>query len=436
MKKFRKYSVVTFVVALAAIMFSCVDDEYDKPPITEIPVGNVYTIQQVKDFFINNGNSTYTFTEDASVYATVTMDNETDNSYRTFFIQDNTGAIAVFQDVSGGVYIGDSVRVYLKDLVVMKYQELFQINTISGDGVNVDENLIKQGTNNKRTPEEASIADITVSAASKAYYQGRLVKISNVQFVDTDTTKKFANSETLETEERLIQDENDRQLIVRTSGYATFADANVPDGSGSLIAIVGQYGDNLQLYIRRLSEVEMDNERFDLIVPTPVYQETFGSGLGDFTTYSVTGPSQVWEHSSQFSCALMTGYDGSRYANNDWLISPAIDLTDRTGSFFNFTHAIGYGNYSGINDELKAYVSTDYSGSGDPSAANWTEVSFTWPADLSDFFEWTNSGDVSLSNYDGQSGIYVAFNYNCGTSNASTWEIKNFAVKGIANTTK
>jgi hypothetical protein len=132
----------------------------------------------------------------------------------------------------------------------------------------------------------------------------------------------------------------------------------------------------------------------------------------------------------------MTGYDGSRYANNDWLISPAIDLTNRTGSFFNFTHAIGYGSYSGINDELKAYVSTDYSGSGDPSAANWTEVSFTWPADLSDYFEWTNSGDVSLSDYDGQTGIYIAFNYNCGTSNASTWEIKNFAVKGIANTDK
>ena len=174
--------------------------------------------------------------------------------------------------------------------------------------------------------------------------------------------------------------------------------------------------------------------QFALIVPTKVYEETFGSGLGSFTTYSVTGPSQVWEHSSSYSCAVMTGYDnGSRYANNDWLISPAVDLTNRTGSFVNFTHAIGYGNYSGIEDELKLFVSNDYKGTGDPSAATWTELSFEMPADLGDYFEWTESGNVSLSDYDGQSNIYVALNYNCGTSNAATWEVKNFVVKGIVN---
>ncbi|MBI9055640.1 MAG: choice-of-anchor J domain-containing protein [Bacteroidales bacterium] len=261
MKNYRKYSqLVTFVIALAMVMFSCVDDEFDTPPITEIPIGDVYTIQQVKDFFILD-TSTYTFTDTASVYATVTMDNETDNSYRTFFIQDNTGAIAVFQDVSGGVYIGDSVRIYLKDLVVMQYQNLFQINNVAGDGVNVDEMLIKQGYNNKRVPEVTTIDEIS---SDPAYWQGRLVKVTGVQFVDTDISKTFANAETLETENRLIQDSDDDQLIVRTSGYSTFADADVPNGSGSIVAIVGQYGNDLQLYVRRLSEVVMESTRFDV----------------------------------------------------------------------------------------------------------------------------------------------------------------------------
>jgi len=257
MKNFKKLSILTLLVAVAAIMFSCVDDDYDMPPVKQIPIGEIYTIQQIKDSLGSAAN--YQFKNEASVYATVTMDNETDNSYRTFYLQDNTAAIAVYQDVSGGVYIGDSVRIYLKDLVVMKYSELFQINTISGGGINVDTSLIKQGFNRPRTPEVATIDQIN---SNKAYYQGRLVKIENIQFVDTDTSKTFANAADLETENRYIQDASDKQLIVRTSGYSTLASGEVPNGSGSIIAIVGQYNSDMQLYIRKLSEVDMNGERF------------------------------------------------------------------------------------------------------------------------------------------------------------------------------
>jgi len=260
MKNFKKISqLLTLIVAMAAFMFSCVNDEYDIPPITQKPIGAIYTIQQVKDSIASV--STYTFEHDASVYATVTMDNESDNSYKTFFIQDNTAAIAVFQNPSGGVYIGDSVRVYLKDLIVMKYNELFQINNVAGTGIDVEANIIKQGYNNKRVPQDTTLAAIL---ANPAYWQGRLVKLSNVQFVSSDTSKTYANAITLETENRYIQDSIGNLLIVRTSGYSTFADAQVPNGSGSIIAIVSQYGADMQLVIRKASEVVMTGTRFDI----------------------------------------------------------------------------------------------------------------------------------------------------------------------------
>ena len=262
MKKFKKISqLLTLIAAMAAFMFSCVDDNYDIPPITQKPIGAIYTIQQVKDSLASL--STYKFEHDASVYATVTMDNESDNSYKTFFIQDNTAAIAVFQNPSGGVYIGDSVRLYLKDLIVMKYHELFQINNVAGTGIDIEANLIKQGYNNKRTPEETTIAEIIADSASLAYFQGRLVKISNVQFVSSDTSKTYANAITLTNENRYIQDSIGNLLIVRTSGYSTFADSEVPNGSGSIIAIVSQYGSDIQLAIRKASEVQMTNARFE-----------------------------------------------------------------------------------------------------------------------------------------------------------------------------
>jgi len=264
MKNFKKLSILTLLVAMAAIMFSCVDDDYDMPPVKQIPIGEIYTIQQIKDFYYNNNNSDYTFTEDASVYGTVTMDEETDNSYKTPFFQDNTGGIAIFVNNSGGLYIGDSIRVYLKDLKIMKYRDgLFQINDETGsNGVDIDANIIKQGHNSQRHPEEVTLAEILESTASKEYYQGRLVKINNVQFVDTDTSKTYYWEDEENGENKLIQDSLDNTIIVRTSSYSTFADYKIPNGSGSIIAIVSQYTDEMQLLIRRSSEVDMNGERF------------------------------------------------------------------------------------------------------------------------------------------------------------------------------
>lgn len=277
MKKFSRFSqMMALMLALVAISFACVDDDYDTPVVPQIPIGNIYTIQQVKDSLGTALN--YQFKNDASVYATVTMDNETDNSYRTFFIQDATAGIAVYQDVSGGVYIGDSVRIYLKDLIVMKYSGLFQINSISGAGVNVDDNVIKQGANHKRTPEEVTIAQIIETDSTKAHYQGRLVKILDAQFIDDDTSKTFyyAPDGTTNAANKKLQDLTDNQIIVRTSSYATFQGFNIPNGSGSLIAIVSQFNSDMQLSIRRYSEVEMTNERFDV-------NTGGGGGTGDVT---------------------------------------------------------------------------------------------------------------------------------------------------------
>lgn len=267
MKKMNKISkMLMLLVAMAAVMFSCVEDDYDKPDIPQIPIGEVYTIQQVKDFYNNNGGD-YTFSEDASVYGTVTMDEETDNSYKTPFIQDHTGGVAVFLNNSGGLYIGDSVRVYLKNLKIMQYSNLFQINDVTGsNGVDVDENIIKQGYNNKRVPEEVTLAEIIADSESKAYYQGRLVKITDVQFVDTDTSKTYYYEPDGENDgqNKLLQDSLDNTIIVRTSSYSTFAEVDVPNGRGSIIAIVSQYNTTMQLIIRRSSEVEMNNARFDV----------------------------------------------------------------------------------------------------------------------------------------------------------------------------
>ena len=92
MKKMNNKPVFfTLLFAFAFMMFSCVDDEFDTPPETTIPVGETITIQEVKNLF-NNENKDYLFTTDQSVFAVVTMDDKSGNIYKTAYIQDQTGA--------------------------------------------------------------------------------------------------------------------------------------------------------------------------------------------------------------------------------------------------------------------------------------------------------------------------------------------------------
>jgi hypothetical protein len=157
-----------------------------------------------------------------------------------------------------------------------------------------------------------------------------------------------------------------------------------------------------------------------------IFFEDFDNDLGSFSAYSVNGQQEWHWDIYDNGCVVMTGYDdGSYFANEDWLISPAISLAGETGVTMNFREAINY--ITSIND-LKVLISTDYDGSGNPlTSGNWTELTGfnRAPGNSWTFF---NSGDVSLAAYEGET-IHIAFKYVCGTASASTWEISKVEVK-------
>lgn len=157
------------------------------------------------------------------------------------------------------------------------------------------------------------------------------------------------------------------------------------------------------------------------IVPaTGFFTEEFANSLGAFAQYSVVGD-QVWAGQSyDDGCVTMSGFvNPNRFANEDWLISPSISLAGKTGVKMIFREAM---NFAGnINNEAKVFVSTNYSGSGDPNDADWNELTgFTRSPGNS--WSFVNTGEIDLSAYEGQT-IYVAFKYTSTTSVAGTWEI-------------
>lgn len=156
---------------------------------------------------------------------------------------------------------------------------------------------------------------------------------------------------------------------------------------------------------------------------TAIYYETFASNLGNFTTQNVLG-TEMWTYNGTYKCAYITGFVSSQNrANEDWLISPEINLAGKTNVVMTFDHALRY-NANPAQDAT-VWVSENYV-SGAPATATWVQI----PTAFSDGTTWdfVNIGDLSLASFSGKK-IKIALVYKSTTTKAGTWEVKNFIVK-------
>lgn len=239
---------LAIILIVSGVFAGCVKNEFDEPPVRTIPVGNILTIAELRGMY---QGAPLLIDEDYSVYATITMDDKSGNIYRASYAQDETAAINIRQLSAGGLYQGDSVRIYLRGTTLSSYSGMLQI-----DSLDVDRNIIKQRT---KVPVEPKV--VTIQQINTGNYQAQLVKLENVQFVDYEVGEPFADAPNLRTVNRMLEDCNGNKIIVRTSGYASFAGTPVPEGNGSLVAIVSEFSGTMQLYIRSIGEVVMENQR-------------------------------------------------------------------------------------------------------------------------------------------------------------------------------
>ncbi|MBB6610878.1 choice-of-anchor J domain-containing protein [Pontibacter sp. Tf4] len=153
---------------------------------------------------------------------------------------------------------------------------------------------------------------------------------------------------------------------------------------------------------------------------------------GGWMQYSVTGD-QTWACTTfgtpgtdgkMTNAVQMSGFASGNQENEDWLISPALDLAGFDIPVVSFNYRTKF-----AGDGLKVMVSTNYSGTGAPSAATWTEL-VSLPADEAD--EWKLLENLGLLDYK-SANTYVAFVYTSTTESAPRWTLDNFEVKGVAN---
>jgi len=116
--------------------------------------------------------------------------------------------------------------------------------------------------------------------------------------------------------------------------------------------------------------------------------------------------------------AEMNGY-GADAASEDWLVSQPVNLSGVTGAKLNLDSKVEYDGGS-----LEVFVSTDYT--NNVSTATWVDTNAT----LASSSAWTNSGDIDLSAYDGQT-ITVAVKYvstGTGGGDGALWNVANVTV--------
>lgn len=415
MKRIKFQSIAMLFAAVVLLMASSCKREYDRPPLRQLDVDTVFTIEQI----INMGATSFNFAEGVTggVYGIVTADEVSGNLYKTVYIQDRASskAINLYMSSSSGLRIGDSICVVLNGTVASTYNNLPQLGS-SDNPLDPDDNIVILDNQKYIEPKVVTIAEINQSK-----YTAQLIKLEGVQFVQPGLN--FADDGGYG--QRYVKDAAGNQVMIRTSNYANFAERPTPAGTGSIIAINSIYGSTQQLYIRSINEVVFDGGGGSTAGPGETqslpYAQLFATDFGTYTTKDVAG-AQSW--SIDYSTAKMTGFESStNYANEDWLISSPISLEGVTSAKVAVAYICRY--FADLNNDMTIQVSTDYVWDNDPTTATWTPLSFTWTAGT-DWNTFANT-EGDLSAYAGQT-ITIAVKYLSTDTKAGTAEIQSITV--------
>lgn len=405
------------------LLLSCKKD-LDKPDIKEFPSGNEWTVGQILDT-LAKGSFQFDKESDrnATVKGYVIADESGGNIYRTFYLRGTDGrCIAVYRKGAndGGsdafnVKVGDYIGYSLYGSIISEYSKLPQIQVQEHDVNNLIV-IYERGCYDKVQP-----INTTISGIESGEYLCNLVQLDDVQF---ETYEGLTYADGTSNTNRSLVSCSGESIIVRTSGYASFAAALLPAGRGSLRSIASVYNTTWQLLVRTLDDVNLVQSRCGEggeLMELP-YTQSFSSSFGTYTTKSVIGD-QVWH--IDFSAATMTGYVSGKayYENEDWLISSPVDLQNVDKAVMCVNYGAKY--FNNINHDVTFWISDNYTYDTIPSAATWTQI----PAEIqnNDY----NFTDVELAipaDYLGKI-VNVAVKYTSTNTAAGTIEVKSITIR-------
>ncbi len=173
---------------------------------------------------------------------------------------------------------------------------------------------------------------------------------------------------------------------------------------------------------------------FNAFGQSTTLHENFTTCISSFPTgwqqYSVIG-TDVWSCTTAGESGngvQMSGYSsGNNNTNEDWLISPQLNLNSFINPFLSFWSRTKYAGAF-----MQVLISNNYIGAGNPNSATWTVLPATLPLSNSDF--WLLSEQINLTAFKNQP-LFLAFKYTSTTTAAATWKVDEINVSEGALTT-
>lgn len=432
--------------SLLTALIGCVNgDDYNTPDLSGECV-NITATKSVQDIATLANSTAQEYTTADFIEAYVTSSDEGGNFYKSLSLVslDGTKGFTVPVD-NYNLYTkyepGRKVTINMKNrhfhfdnqIASLEIGSLYNNNTpeIPSDDVvgrisGVEyENIINRSCT--KVNEDTFIKRMSITEAKNNQYINMLIEFDAVQFSDASLGKKYYDP-TINSfggaTNHLIADLYGNTIIVRVSEYANFASQLISNKSGKIRGVLTKYNNDYQFMVRTINDIKLDQPRIELAT---IFEEPFTANWNNWIKQSVTG-AQNWSLSTTAgnpgSCATMNGFSGGNQNNEDWLISPAINLTNNTLAILRFENSRRF-----AGPAIEVFVSTNYS-SGAPSTATWTQLTgFTLDTNTGSHV-WTNSGGNDVSSFVGSSNFRVAFKYTSTTAGASAWQIDNVKIIG------
>ncbi len=284
MHKFSSYILhFTFIAAMATMMTSCFDSDWDTPDMTNPPYGNntivedqskLVTIADLKAKYESAiSNSSFKRIEDeAQLRCTVIGNDIGGNIYKQIVVQDATGAMIVGINGTGlfpFISVGQQILIDLKDLCIGGYGEQPQL----GDEYNgsIGRMSTEKWEKHVRILPSHDMSQIdtldffSVAQNDMTRYCGYLVKLDNVIIGDAGSpiapeyragTTLTYNGSTNGYVHHSINNLSMNKIVLRTSTYADFASWVIPSTPVTIYGIATRYRDTWQILIRAEEDIK------------------------------------------------------------------------------------------------------------------------------------------------------------------------------------
>ena len=266
-----KTSLTIFIssIAIVVLFFSaaCLKQTAYAQPVSGNDTDSLISIKALRK--LHAMGNFEPITKSMALEATIVANDEHDNLYKSISIQDSSGGILLNLDGSS-LYqtypVGTTIRVRLQNLFLTDYRRMLQlvgsVDTSSGQLLTTGIPAPLFSKYIKVVKENTNIVPMLVSFKNLAdSLQGRLIKISNVEFSAADTNSTFADKKNKIGASRSLKFCTGGTIYLRTSGYADFAGISLPKNNGDIVGIYSVYNYEKQLLLRDTSDILFRSKR-------------------------------------------------------------------------------------------------------------------------------------------------------------------------------